>query len=108
MPSYGRPTTSAGSRPSPTSCRQPTSAPRRACSPAEIPDLDKKGMHMSDNVLRVGIGGPVGTGKTALTEALVPLFIAAGRTPGVITNDIYTQEDAHHVRRELAGILDPE
>jgi urease accessory protein len=62
---------------------------------------------MSDNVLRVGIGGPVGTGKTALTEALVPLFIAAGRTPGVITNDIYTQEDAHHVRRELAGILDP-
>jgi urease accessory protein len=63
---------------------------------------------MSDNVLRLGIGGPVGTGKTALTEALVPLFIAAGRTPGVITNDIYTQEDAHHVRRELAGILDPE
>lgn len=63
---------------------------------------------MSDNVLRVGIGGPVGTGKTALTEALVPLFIAAGRTPGVITNDIYTQEDAHHVRRELTGILDPE
>jgi urease accessory protein len=63
---------------------------------------------MSDNVLRVGIGGPVGSGKTALTEALVPLFIEAGRTPGVITNDIYTQEDAHHVRRELAGILDPE
>lgn len=63
---------------------------------------------MSDNVLRIGIGGPVGTGKTALTEALVPLFLAAGRTPGVITNDIYTQEDAHHVRRALAGILDPE
>lgn len=63
---------------------------------------------MSDNVLRIGIGGPVGSGKTALTEALVPLLIAAGRTPGVITNDIYTQEDAHHVRRELAGILDPE
>ncbi|MFV0318895.1 MAG: urease accessory protein UreG [Microbacterium sp.] len=63
---------------------------------------------MSDNVLRVGIGGPVGTGKTALAEALVPIFIAAGRTPGVITNDIYTQEDAHHVRRELAGILDSE
>lgn len=63
---------------------------------------------MSDNVLRVGVGGPVGTGKTALIEALVPLFLAAGRTPGVITNDIYTQEDAHHVRRELAGILDPD
>lgn len=63
---------------------------------------------MNDNVLRVGIGGPVGTGKTALAEALVPIFIAAGRTPGVITNDIYTQEDAHHVRRELAGILSPD
>ncbi|KRA23024.1 Urease accessory protein UreG [Microbacterium sp. Root61] len=63
---------------------------------------------MSENVLRIGIGGPVGSGKTALTEALVPLLIAAGRTPGVITNDIYTQEDAQHVRRELAGILDPE
>ena len=63
---------------------------------------------MSDNVLRIGIGGPVGSGKTALTEALVPLLIAAGRTPCVITNDIYTQEDAHHVRRELAGILDPD
>lgn len=63
---------------------------------------------MSENVLRIGIGGPVGSGKTALTEALVPILIAAGRTPGVITNDIYTQEDAQHVRRELAGILDPE
>ncbi|AWB88965.1 urease accessory protein UreG [Salinibacterium hongtaonis] len=62
---------------------------------------------MSDNVLRIGIGGPVGSGKTALTEALVPILIAAGRTPGVITNDIYTQEDAQHVRRELDGILDP-
>jgi urease accessory protein len=63
---------------------------------------------MTDNILRIGIGGPVGSGKTALTEALVPILIAGGRSPGVITNDIYTQEDAHHVRRELAGILAPE
>lgn len=64
---------------------------------------------MSDHdVLRIGIGGPVGSGKTALAEALVPILIASGRSPGVITNDIYTQEDAQHVRRELAGILDPE
>ncbi|QDB79273.1 urease accessory protein UreG [Georgenia sp. 311] len=63
---------------------------------------------MSENVLRIGIGGPVGSGKTALAEALVPILIAAGRTPGVITNDIYTQEDAHHVRRALAGTLDPD
>ncbi|AWB92327.1 urease accessory protein UreG [Aeromicrobium chenweiae] len=63
---------------------------------------------MNDNALRIGIGGPVGSGKTALTEALVPILIAAGRTPGVITNDIYTQEDAQHVRRELDGVLDPD
>ncbi|MCX5402943.1 urease accessory protein UreG [Streptomyces sp. NBC_00335] len=61
-----------------------------------------------DNVLRVGIGGPVGSGKTALIEALVPVLIARGHRPAVITNDIYTQEDARQVRRTLAGVLDPE
>lgn len=61
---------------------------------------------MTDPVLRVGVGGPVGSGKTALIEALVPVLIARGRTPAVITNDIYTQEDAEHVRRTLAGVLD--
>ncbi|MER8105668.1 urease accessory protein UreG [Kitasatospora sp. NPDC059811] len=63
---------------------------------------------MTENVLRVGIGGPVGSGKTALIEALVPVLIANGHRPAVITNDIYTQEDAQHVRRTLAGVLDPE
>ena len=63
---------------------------------------------MSDDVLRIGIGGPVGSGKTALAEALVPRLLAVGREPAVITNDIYTQEDAQHVRRELAGVLDPD
>ncbi|MFJ5921714.1 urease accessory protein UreG [Kitasatospora sp. NPDC092948] len=63
---------------------------------------------MDDNVLRIGIGGPVGSGKTALIEALVPLLIARGHRPAVITNDIYTQEDAQHVRRTLDGVLDPE
>ncbi|MBL1287716.1 urease accessory protein UreG [Streptomyces sp. NPDC057067] len=63
---------------------------------------------MDDNVLRVGIGGPVGSGKTALIEALVPLLIRGGRRPSVITNDIYTQEDAQHIRRTLEGILEPE
>jgi urease accessory protein len=63
---------------------------------------------MPEPVLRIGIGGPVGSGKTALAEALVPILIADGRSPGVITNDIYTQEDAQHVRRELAGVLDPQ
>ncbi|MFF7636719.1 urease accessory protein UreG [Kitasatospora sp. NPDC008050] len=62
---------------------------------------------MADEVLRVGVAGPVGSGKTALIEALVPVLIARGRRPAVVTNDIYTQEDAQHVRRSLAGVLDP-
>lgn len=56
----------------------------------------------------IGVGGPVGSGKTALIEALVPIWIERGRRPVVITNDIFTQEDATHVRRTLAGVLDPE
>jgi urease accessory protein len=63
---------------------------------------------MDDKVLRVGVGGPVGSGKTALIEALVPMLIERGRRPAVITNDIYTQEDARHVRHALADVLDPE
>jgi urease accessory protein len=55
--------------------------------------------------LRVGIGGPVGTGKTALMDALCKTLrdrieIAA------ITNDIYTKEDAEFLTR--AGSLPPE
>jgi urease accessory protein len=55
--------------------------------------------------LRVGIGGPVGTGKTALMDALCKTFrdrieIAA------MTNDIYTKEDAEFLTR--AGSLPPE
>lgn len=56
--------------------------------------------------LRIGIGGPVGSGKTALIEALVPQFVQAGHEVGVITNDIYTQEDAQHIRRVLDGVID--
>jgi urease accessory protein len=57
---------------------------------------------------RIGIGGPVGSGKTALIEALVPLLLAAGHRPVVVTNDIFTSEDAEHVRETLAGVLAPE
>lgn len=59
-------------------------------------------------MFRLGIGGPVGSGKTALIEALVPRLLNAGYKPLVITNDIYTQEDAEHVRRVLKDVLDPE
>lgn len=54
---------------------------------------------------RVGVGGPVGSGKTTLVELLVPIFVRAGYSPIVITNDIVTQEDAQHVTRTLEGIL---
>jgi urease accessory protein len=63
---------------------------------------------MTNNVFRLGIGGPVGSGKTALIEALVPLLLDAGHRPLVITNDIFTQEDAAHVRESLAGVLPAE
>jgi urease accessory protein len=59
-------------------------------------------------IARVGIGGPVGSGKTALIEALVPMLISAGHRPVVVTNDIFTEEDARHVRAALAGVLSPE
>ncbi|MGQ4427083.1 urease accessory protein UreG [Streptomyces violaceoruber] len=59
-------------------------------------------------IARIGIGGPVGSGKTALIEALVPLLIDAGHRPLVVTNDIFTSEDAKHVRQTLAGVLAPE
>ena len=60
---------------------------------------------MSD-VVRVGIGGPVGSGKTRLVESLVPELIRAGLSVAVITNDLVTDEDAQRVRR--SGVIDPE
>jgi urease accessory protein len=59
-------------------------------------------------IARIGIGGPVGSGKTALIEALVPMLLAAGHRPLVVTNDIFTTEDAQHVRATLAAVLAPE
>lgn len=48
--------------------------------------------------LRVGIGGPVGAGKTTLTEQLCKAM-AARYSMAVITNDIYTREDADYLVR---------
>ncbi|MFC3226231.1 urease accessory protein UreG [Marinibaculum pumilum] len=55
---------------------------------------------------RVGIGGPVGSGKTALVERLIPALGAEGVDLAVITNDLVTKEDAERVRR--SGLIDPE
>ncbi|MEC9312648.1 MAG: GTP-binding protein, partial [Pseudomonadota bacterium] len=48
--------------------------------------------------LRVGIGGPVGAGKTTLTAQLARA-LSPHHSIGVITNDIYTQEDAEALMR---------
>jgi urease accessory protein len=55
--------------------------------------------------LRVGVGGPVGTGKTALMDALCKC-LRADYDIAAITNDIYTKEDAEFLTR--AGSLPPE
>jgi urease accessory protein len=55
--------------------------------------------------LRVGVGGPVGTGKTALMDALCKHFRSTYDI-AAITNDIYTKEDAEFLTR--AGSLTPD
>ncbi len=64
-------------------------------------------MNPESRPFRVGIGGPVGSGKTALIERLVPMLVGAGRTVCVVTNDILTREDELHVRAALADLLEP-
>lgn len=55
---------------------------------------------------RIGIGGPVGSGKTALIEALIPRLNARGIELAVVTNDLVTKEDA--LRLQRSGLIDPE
>jgi len=57
----------------------------------------------SNGPLRVGVGGPVGSGKTALVERLCRL-LRQTHDIAAITNDIYTKEDAEFLTR--AGALD--
>jgi urease accessory protein len=55
---------------------------------------------------RVGVGGPVGSGKTALLEQLIPRFIKRGTNIAVVTNDLVTKEDAERIKR--SGLIAPE
>lgn len=58
-------------------------------------------MNTPQSALRVGIGGPVGSGKTALVDALCKAM-RDDYNLAVITNDIYTQEDAQFLMRSGA------
>src|ERR671923_457031 len=60
-------------------------------------------MHMSaKRIPRLGVGGPVGSGKTMLIEMIVPLLAAKGYKAGIISNDVVSKEDAERMRRNLA------
>ena len=61
--------------------------------------------HTTSNPLRIGVGGPVGSGKTALLKALC-LRMRDVYDIAAITNDIYTREDAEFLTRN--GALDPD
>lgn len=56
----------------------------------------------SNRIPRVGIGGPVGSGKTMLIEQIVPLLSAKGYKAGIISNDVVSKEDADRMRQNLA------
>ena len=56
--------------------------------------------------IRIGVGGPVGSGKTRLVERLLPLLREDGLRVAVITNDLVTTEDAE--RLQAGGLIEPE
>ena len=57
---------------------------------------------MGSRVPRVGIGGPVGSGKTMLIEQIVPILSAKGYKVSIISNDVISKEDAERMRQNLA------
>jgi urease accessory protein len=63
-------------------------------------------MTATGDPVRIGIGGPVGSGKTRMIERLLPLLHDAGLSVAVITNDLVTREDAERIAR--GGLIPPE
>jgi len=62
-------------------------------------------IQIQQTAARIGIGGPVGSGKTALVEQLIPAFHKAGYEVAVVTNDLVTREDAERLKK--GGLIDP-
>ena len=52
---------------------------------------------------RLGIGGPVGSGKSALIERAVPVLAGMGYRVGIISNDVISREDADRMRASLSA-----
>src|SRR5581483_12324993 len=57
---------------------------------------------MRRRIPRVGIGGPVGSGKTRLIEQVVPVLNQRGYRCCIISNDVVSKEDAERMQRTLA------
>jgi len=54
------------------------------------------------HIPRVGIGGPVGSGKSMLIERVVPMLAEKGYSLSIISNDVISKEDADRMRTNLA------
>ena len=61
--------------------------------------------HTPVSTARIGVGGPVGSGKTALIERLIPVFDKRNLHVAIVTNDLVTKEDAERLKR--SGLIDP-
>ncbi len=59
-------------------------------------------MQSLKHIPRVGIGGPVGSGKTALIERVVPYLAERRYKVGIISNDVVSKEDADRMRKNLS------
>ena len=57
---------------------------------------------MNKRIPRIGIGGPVGCGKSMLIERVVPLLAKKNYRISIISNDVISQEDADRMRQNLA------
>src|SRR6478735_965111 len=82
--------------------RRSMQEPVRGCS---VPDVSSTREPSRRTTLRLGVAGPVGTGKSSII-AMICRELAGELRLGVITNDIYTDEDARFLRS--AGVLEPD
>ena len=62
-------------------------------------------MLKNKKIPKVGIGGPVGSGKTRLIERIVPILIERGYRCCIISNDVISKEDAERMQRTLSTEL---